>query len=213
MATVNARARRPSLLRRLACGAVMAAAVATPVLAQADTKVAVIDLRRAVVETEDGLRVQARLKQLFDHRQTDLDELQKGFQQAQLDFEKDKKNPNIAKDLLAKKDVELKRQAVELQNKLVEYQNEMRRQESEATMPIVQRMMVLLRRLASQGNYDLVLDKAAVPYFRSDLDVTDRIIQMYNSGDAASPTTPNKGETPPTAPPPAAPSPAPAPKK
>ncbi|MBI4956217.1 MAG: OmpH family outer membrane protein [Myxococcales bacterium] len=218
MAIAPSVARPRHTLRRLLAGTVLAAALAAPAVASADTKIAVIDLRRAVVETEDGLRVQAKLKQLFDHRQTDLDELQKSFQQAQADFEKEKKSPGATKEVLAKKDAELKRQAAELQSRLYEYQSEMRRQENELTVPIVQRMMGLLRRLAAQNSIDVVLDKQAVPYFRSDLDVTDRVIQMYNSGEGGTGTPgtpggvsgPGTGPAPSPAPTPGTPAPAPA---
>jgi len=44
---------------------------AAPQDACAKDKFAVIDLRRAVADTEDGLRVQAKLQQLFDSRQSE----------------------------------------------------------------------------------------------------------------------------------------------
>ena len=46
----------------------------------------------------------------------------------------------------------------------------------------MQKTMNIIRRLATQDGYDVVVDKKAVPYVRSDLDLTDRVIQMYNSG-------------------------------
>jgi hypothetical protein len=55
-----------------------------------------------------------------------------------------------------------------------------------------------------------VVDKQAVPYARSDLDLTDRIITMYNGGAAGAPADPAKtGATPAGS---AAPKPAAAPK-
>ena len=38
-------------------------------------KIAVIDVRRAIAETEQGLRVQATLKKLFESRQVDIEEV------------------------------------------------------------------------------------------------------------------------------------------
>ncbi len=35
---------------------------------------------------------------------------------------------------------------------------------------MLQRMIGLLRRLAAQEGYDLILDKSAVPYYRADLE-------------------------------------------
>ena len=42
--------------------------------------------------------------------------------------------------------------------------------------------MGVIRRLATQEGYEMVVDKQAVPYVRNDLDVTDRVITLYNQG-------------------------------
>ncbi|MEM9746062.1 MAG: hypothetical protein AAF945_05160, partial [Actinomycetota bacterium] len=56
-------------LFRLVLALLVAAAVVSPATeAAAAAKVAVIDLRRAVADSEDGLRVQAQLQQLLDSR-------------------------------------------------------------------------------------------------------------------------------------------------
>ncbi|MBI4703612.1 MAG: OmpH family outer membrane protein [Deltaproteobacteria bacterium] len=185
-------------LGRLAAGAAVTLLVlcAFPGLARAQARFAVIDLRRAVIETEDGLRVQAKLKQLFDSRQTELDGKQKDFQRAKEELDGEAKGGKLAKPELAKKLERLQQQAAELQTTLVEYQREMQRQESEATTPILQRMLSLVARLAAQSGYDMVVDKSAVPYFRSDLDVTDRIIQMYNVGAGPGPAEPKDTKKP-----------------
>jgi outer membrane protein len=47
---------------------------------------------------------------------------------------------------------------------------------------VFQKAMNIIRRVATQEGFDVVVDKKAVPYVRSDLDLTDRVITMYNSG-------------------------------
>ncbi|MBW2525950.1 MAG: OmpH family outer membrane protein [Deltaproteobacteria bacterium] len=178
-----------SLLRIAVLVAVLLCAWAPAAYAQG-SKFAVIDLRRAVIETEDGLRVQSKLKQLFDSRQTELDGRQKAFQEGKAKLEKQAKQGKLSKQELQKRYDSLQGQATELQGMLVEYQREMQRQENELTSPIVSRMMTLIRRVASQQSYDMVLDRSAVPYVRSDLDITDRLIQMYNAGEGQSDTKP-----------------------
>jgi outer membrane protein len=60
----------------------------------------------------------------------------------------------------------------------------------------------------------MIVDKQVVPYFRSDLELTDRAIQMYNSGGdtGTKPATPTPGTKPGAAPAKPATTPAPAPK-
>lgn len=170
---------------------------ASPAFAQ--SKIAVIDTQRAIMETEDGLRVQAMLKKLFDTRQSELDAKQRGLAVDKEALEKEMQAGKTSKELLQKKYESLMQQQAELQAQLVDAQREMQRKEREMTTPIWQGMMSIVRRLASQEGFEVIVDKAAAPYFRADLELTDRVIQMYNAGSAP------PAEAPPAAPAPAAP--------
>ena len=154
--------------------------------AHAQTKVAVVDTQRAIMETEDGLRAQATLKKLFDSRQRELDKKQSDLQKQRQDIEKQRSV--LSKAALQKRMESWQRDMVQLQTVFVEYNKELQKKQNELTQPIFQRAMTIIRRLASQEGYDVVVDKQAVPYVRSDLDLTDRVIQMYNQGGSSSST-------------------------
>jgi outer membrane protein len=213
-----------SPFRRLRNGALAAIAGGALLLsaapAAAQSKVAVIDVRRAVLETEQGLRVQATLKKLFDNRQVELDGKQRQLQADKEVLDKEAQSGKTPKEQLQKKYENLQRAAAELQTTMVDYQREMQRKEGEMTTPILQGVLDAVKRIASQEGYEMVLEKSAVPYFRGDLELTDRAIQLYNSGQpgGATPAAPGgkgapavPGAKTPAAP--AAPAPKPAPKK
>jgi len=152
-------------------------------------KFAVVDVQRAVMETEDGLRAQATLKKFFDKRQQELDAKQNELQKQREDIEKQSKV--LSQQALAKRMEDWQKQMVDLQAVFVEYNKELQKKQGELTQPIYGKIMGLLRRLATTDGYDAILEKQAVPYMRADLDLTDRIIQMYNGGGApASSATP-----------------------
>lgn len=215
-----------SIVRHLAPVAAAAAlclgvlSVSTPASAQvpppapappvAGPRIAVIDLRRAVIETEEGLRVQATLKKLFDSRQVELSSKERQLQGELEELEKEARaGKSNAADIARKRDG-LQRQYAGLQQTLVEYQREMQRKEGEMTQPMVARVLGLIKRVATTDGFDAVLEKSAVPYIRADLDLTDRVIQMFNAGQGDPAGAPKPG----AAPKPAAPrAPAPAPKK
>ena len=175
--------------------------------ALADMKIAVVDTQRAVMETEDGLRAQATLKKHFDKRQRELDDKQTALQKEREDIEKQK--DVLSKQALQARIDKWQHDMSELQTVFVEYNKELQKKQGEMTQPIFQKTMGIIRRLATQNGYDLVVDKQAVPYNRSDLDVTDRVITEYNQAAGGAPAAA------PGAPPPPAPKapPAPAPKK
>jgi outer membrane protein len=143
-------------------------------------KFAVVDVQRAVMETEDGLRAQATLKKFFDKRQQELDAKQTELQKQREEIEKQSKV--ISQQALQKRMEDWQKQMLELQTVFVEYNKELQKKQGELTQPIYGKIMGMLRRLATQDGYDAILEKQAVPYMRNDLDLTDRIIQMYNSG-------------------------------
>lgn len=157
----------------------------TSAQAHAEGKIAVIDLRRAIADTEDGLRVQAELQELFDSRQKEYEEKEKSYTAAKAEFEKLSKSKKTPEAELRKKYGELEKMAFELQSAQMNYRREMQQKESQLMYPIVNQMLGLVRQLASKSGYDMVLNKEAVPYYRSDLDITDRVIQMYNSSQGA----------------------------
>lgn len=199
---------RGAALAALTSGALLAAA--SP--AAAESKVAVIDVRRAVLETEQGLRVQATLKKLFDSRQVELDAKQRQLQTDKEALDKEAQSGKANKESIAKKYENLQRQAAELQTTMMDYQREMQRKETEMTTPILQGVLDAVKRIAAQDGFEMVLEKSAVPYFRGDLELTDRAIQLYNSGSPAPKSAPPPaGPAGKAAPPPAAPA-APAPK-
>ena len=148
----------------------------------AQSKVAVVDLQHAVMQTEDGIRAQATLKKLFDKRQQELDGKQQELNRAREDIERQSKV--LSREALQKRMEEWQRRMVELQTVFVEYNKELQKKQGELTNPIIKKMVGIIGRLAKKNGYEVILDKQAAPYARPDLDLTEHIIQMYNSGDA-----------------------------
>jgi outer membrane protein len=163
----------------------IAIGVAIPRASWAKDRFAVVDLRRAVADTEDGLRVQAKLQKLFDSRQAEYEAKERAYKEARAELEKLAKTGKTSQALLRKKYAALEKQAVELQQASVNYRREMQKQESEAMYPIVKQMLVLVRQVSQKDGFDMVLNKESVPYYRSDLDLTDRLVQMYNARSSA----------------------------
>lgn len=156
----------------------------TAAQAQSTTmKVGVVDVQRAVSQTEDGLRAQGTLKGMFDNRQQELNRKQTDLQKQREDIERQAKV--ISKDSLQKRLDDWQKQMLELQTTFVEYNKELERKQKNLTDPIVERVQVAIKRMANTEGYDLIVDKVTVAYVRVDLDLTDRVIQLANGGGGA----------------------------
>jgi outer membrane protein len=152
-------------------------------VAQAEMRVAVIDVQRAVMQTEDGLRAQANLKKLFDSRQQELNRKQQELGKQREEIEKQSKV--LSKDALSKRVEDWQKEMTQLQSVFMEYNKELEKKQKEITDPIFEKVLMIVKRLATTENYDVVVDKNTVAYVRGDLDLTDKCIQIYNSGGAS----------------------------
>ena len=86
----------------------------------------------------------------------------------------------------------------------MEYNKELEKKQKELTDPIFERVLAAIKRVAGLDSYDVIVDRATVAFARSDIDLTDRVVQMANGALSAAPA-------PAAAPAPRAAAPAPAP--
>lgn len=149
----------------------------------AQVRIAVVDLQRALNETEDGRRAKARLKRLFKQRQQELDKRQGELKSLKEDIEKNREV--WSREILQKRVEEYQKVFIELQSTYVEYQRELAEKEAEMTQQIIARMEQILRRLGQAEGYTLIIERneAGVMWVPTNLDVTDAVIQRYNAGE------------------------------
>src|SRR4051812_23201602 len=173
---------------RFALASVFAGAIAlSPTTSRAEgsaaMKVAAVDVQRVVMQTEDGLRAQATLKKLFDSRQQELNRKQTELGKQKEEIEKQQRV--LSKEAYQKRVDEWQKQMMELQQIFVEYNKELEKKQKELTDPVFEKVMGVIKRIAARDGYDMIVDKQTVAYIRSDLDLTDQCIQLYNGGGAA----------------------------
>lgn len=146
-------------------------------------KIAVVDLQRALHETEDGRKAKATLKRVFDERQKTLDKQQNDLKAMKESL--DKQHDVLTPAVLAKKQEELQKAFTELQTTYMEFQRELQAKEGELTKDIIERMQRIMRRVGQTEGYTLILERneSGVLYVPTNYDLTDLLIQRYNSGE------------------------------
>jgi outer membrane protein len=162
--------------------ALLLSAAAPKLYAQA-TRIAVVDLQRAMNETEDGRRAKARLKRLFKRRQQTLDKRQRELKALKEEIERQKSV--LSREALQKRVEEYQKAFIELQSTYVEYQRELAQKEAALTREIIARMERILRRIGQAEGYTLIIERneGGVVWVPSNLDLTDVVIQRYNSSE------------------------------
>ena len=165
----------------LALSALLLVAVRTaPAEAQ---KIGVVDMQRALMETEDGRKAKDQLKKLFESRQKTLDKQQEDLKAMKEGLEK--QQSVLSREVLGKKAEELQKKFAELQTTYMEFQRELQAKEGEMTRPILDRMQRIMKRIGQSDGYALIMERgeAGVIYVPSTYDLTDVLIQRYNAGE------------------------------
>jgi outer membrane protein len=112
-----------TLVRPLLAAALAALVSLFGASASAQMKMAVVDVQRAVMQSEDGLRAQATLKKVFDSRQQELNKRQTDLQKQKEEI--DKQKTVLSQAALQKKVDDWQKEMVELQQTFVEYNKEL----------------------------------------------------------------------------------------
>lgn len=163
----------------LALAAFVLANTASTVNAQ--VKIGVVDLQRAINETEDGRQAKRRLTKLFEERQKKLDGAQNSLKSQKESIER--QQDVLSEDALKKKVEKYQEDLMALQTEYVDYQRELSTKEAELTKKILDRMQAILRRIGQTDGYTLIVEanEGGIVWVPSNLDLTDVLIQRYNS--------------------------------
>jgi outer membrane protein len=154
---------------------------ARPVRAE-DVKIGIVDLRRALAETDEGKKARSTLKRDFDKKQKELDEQQEALKKAIEDL--NKKRTLLPAETVRQKEAELQERVGKVQQTYMRHQQDLAAKEEQATAPIVDRLTRIIGKIAAAENFTIVLDKSAgVVFAKPHLDMTNEVIRRFNSGD------------------------------
>ena len=149
-------------------------------VALADTKIAVVDLQRALEETKDGQAAKARLKSDFDQKQKELDAKQEELKKMKEDF--DKKSALMKEDAKIKMQQDMGQRLQQLQETYARLQGDLQKKEADATRGILAKLATVVQKIAEREGFAMVLERSSsVVYGKPALDITNEVIRNYNS--------------------------------
>jgi outer membrane protein len=176
----------------------------------APTKIAVINIRNAIVATAEGKQAQAQLQSQFAPKQNELQGLQKQIEDVQRRMTEGART--LSDDEKAKMQREGELLSRRLQRGNDDLNEELNAAQGEIVDTIGRKMLEVLDRYSRENGYTVVLDTSAqgspVVYGSSQSDITQEIVRLF---DQAYPI--KAGSTAPATPKAATPAPAPAPAK
>ena len=164
------------LSRRSLWALVGALAFALPALAE-DFRVGFVNTDRIFREANSAKAAQAKLEQEFSKREKDLNDLNAAFKAASDKF--DREVPTLSESQRAARQKALIDQEREFQRKRREFQEDLSARRSEELQQILERANRVVRQVAEQEKYDLILQEAV--YINPKHDITDKVIKALNA--------------------------------
>jgi len=167
------------LMSTLGCFLILFAV--SPVLAaDAALKIGLVDLYKAVNESEQGKKAKSELEAMIKSKQGSLEDKGKAIEK--LKGELEKKGGVLSADAKKSKEDEFERLTREYQRTVADSQNEVRKKEGELTGRIVKDIRDIITAIAQEEQYTLILEKAEGLVLFSDkgLDITDKVIQRVD---------------------------------
>jgi outer membrane protein len=153
--------------------------------APAPLKVAILDTQKVLRDSEEGLRIEANLRKLFDAKQADLLTREKALTQEYDALAQEEKSKGKADAALEKKKNEFKQRYAVYQQAAMEFQRDFNKKQNDMYNPMLAKIGTVVMGMAQKEGFDVVVEKQAAVYFRKDLEITERVIAAYNAGDPA----------------------------
>jgi len=149
----------------------------------AQTKVGVINLQRAVLESAEIKKASDALEAKYKPRQAEVEKLQRDIQdiQGQLQKMAGKLTPQAEQEL----QVQGQRKQRELQRKGEDLQGDVDRERNEILSKSTQRMQEVVKKLAEDKGLDVVVDISNTIYYKPALEVTTEAIAAYDKAHPA----------------------------
>jgi outer membrane protein len=144
----------------------------------AQTKVGIINLQRAVLESAEIKKASTELEAKYKPRQTTVEKLQKDLQgiQQNLQTNAGKLTPQAEADLTAQG----QRKQRELQRLTEDLQADVERDRNDILGRSSQRMQAVVKKVAEAKGLDVVVDISNTVYFKPALEITTESIAAYD---------------------------------
>jgi outer membrane protein len=147
----------------------------------AEFKIGLADMQKALQNVEAGKSAKAKLEKEFNAKKKELQAEEANLKKTQAELSK--QMAVLSDDARAKKQQEFQERVMKFQEAAQKAQMEIQQKEQEATAPIIAKLKELIKSVASEKGYALVLEKNenVVLYSKDADDLTDELIKQHNA--------------------------------
>jgi outer membrane protein len=159
-----------------------------PLTARSQTvNIAYIDLQKVMVESEKGKEAKQVLTQEAERLKKTLDVKQDELQKMKDAIEK--QGITITPEARAEKEKQYQTKLKDYQRLATDYQNELQQKDQEVTQKMLKDLEEVIRGLGEKEKYTLILEKSQVLFASPTIDITPKVIILFNEAAKKKPTT------------------------
>lgn len=153
----------------------------TPAVANASLNIGVIDLAAVLQQSSDAKAAGEQLKKQFQPRQQKIVDEQN---QLQKDQDQLRRNGSVMSSSdLQTLQTKIGTESRDLQQMQQNYMQDLRTAQSQAMQKVLAQVDSIVQNVAKKNNFDLIIQKNAVAYSSSRVDVTDQVIAAMKDGE------------------------------
>jgi len=143
-------------------------------------KVGVVDLIKALNESDSGKKAKTDLEILIKTKQTSIDEKGKEIEKLKNDLEK--QSSVLSSEARKTKEDELEKNIREYQRIVTDSQADVKKKESEFTGEILKALRAIIEKIGQEGNYTMIIENAEgiILYSKPEQNLTEQVIKKYN---------------------------------
>lgn len=153
-------------------------AIAWPVLAGAESKVAVIDIDRILSESKAGKDIESQVKKIYKTLREDIQSREKEFRKK--DQELGKERSVISAESFEKKVAAFQKEFSESQKDVQKNRVELEKAHQEAVLKVRDAMLKAAEKISEDRGFELVVPSVQVFFMKRDLDISEEVIDMID---------------------------------
>jgi outer membrane protein len=144
-------------------------------------KIGIVDIQKFQKISKAFQKTSARIQKKFDAMKKTLEEERKALQQLEEDFKKQSMMLSLDAHEDKKREVDRKKRYVKYL--IDDFSQEMKETDRDNTKQILKELEKIIQKVGKDGGYTLILEKNTIGLIYADdaTDVTDRVVQLYDS--------------------------------
>lgn len=141
-------------------------------------KIGVIDVQKAIQESEAGKRAKERFQAQVKKAEGELLKERQELERLKGDMEK--KGLLLREEEQRNLEKEFQKKRVNYERSVRDSQEELRQRDAELTNEIVGEIMKIVAELGKSEKFNIVLERSQVLYSDRAIDVTDKVVELFN---------------------------------